>query len=1044
MSIEIPGGLLDKVRNQEVILFLGAGASVGASHPQQHAIPLGARLRDMLSEKFLGGALKDKSLAEVADFCMNESDFGEVQTYVRELFEKFGPAAHHKLIPQFRWHSIVTTNFDRILENAYRECVSPLQTPVIHMRNGDRVDHDMRRHADGVPLMKLHGCISVSTDKSLPFILSSEQYLKHMTNRSNLIDRLRLHAREETILFCGYAISDPHIKQILFDLNDEAMSRPRYYAVMHNVDRIEERFWQKNRVTVIKASFSDFMSSLNAAIPGHSRAIPAGLGGGNLSIRRHYRIASASETPALAAFFEHDVLHVREDMPIAAVEPKEFYRGSDGGWAGINENLDAPRNITETVLTDVVLRDDEGSKGKPELFVIKGPAGSGKTIVLKRVAWEAARTLDKVVLWLRDGGALRPSELDEISSLVQKRIFLIIDRAALNAEAIADVYSHAEHVSMPITILTAERENEWNVRCEELDVYVQKAYPIRALSGKEVDSLLTKLTEHRTLGMLADLTREEQVEAFMKRAERQLLVALYEATQGKPFEDILYDEYQRIIPPEAQVLYLDVCTMNRLAVPVRAGLISRISGIRFADFRDRFFRPLAHIISAYEDRYMRDMVYITRHAHIADIVFQRALPKPEDRFDQLVRVSGGLNIDYSSDNSAYRYLFRARNVIDLLSVYELCQQFFARFEKTIGDQAYFYHQRGILEMRHRDGNLAKAKGYLDRAAEIAPRDQSIRHSLANLDRIRSTQTDNPSLRQAYRASARKQLGSLTKEASKNAYGFHTAALIALDELEELIQTVAVGNDDPLKDRQVVDAAKAVAEALEKGLTRFPEDSSLLASRADYETVLGRQPKAEILLRRAFATNPRQDWLAVRLARMHLGRSDTAGAIDVLKECLAENPSSRTASFELAKLLINDRTSDSDTILHYLRSSFVQGDDDHAAQFWYARQLFLCDRVDEAQEYFDHISRLNVRPTYRNAIRGLVLCQNGEPVEFEGKVEVKEESYAFIRSPQFRKDIYAAASSMKRESWGNLRRGASVYFKLAFSLRGPCASEMRAG
>ena len=61
------------------------------------------------------------------------------------------------------------------------------------------------------------------------------------------------------------------------------------------------------------------------------------------------------------------------------------------------------------------------------------------------------------------------------------------------------------------------------------------------------------------------------------------------------------------------------------------------------------------------------MVYTTRHAHIADIVFQRALPKPEDRYNQLIRVADGLNIDYSSDNIAYRYLFRARNIIELVT-----------------------------------------------------------------------------------------------------------------------------------------------------------------------------------------------------------------------------------------------------------------------------------------------------------------------------------------------------------------------------------------
>jgi tetratricopeptide (TPR) repeat protein len=289
-----------------------------------------------------------------------------------------------------------------------------------------------------------------------------------------------------------------------------------------------------------------------------------------------------------------------------------------------------------------------------------------------------------------------------------------------------------------------------------------------------------------------------------------------------------------------------------------------------------------------------------------------------------------------------------------------------------------------------------------------------------------------------------RLGGLTKKTAKNAFGFHTAALIALDELKEIVEAMGAGSEDRLKDRQVVDAAKAVAEALEKGLSRFPEDAELLALRADYEAVLGQQPKAENLLRRAFATNPRQDWIAVRLARMHLGRSDTAGAIEVLKACLSQNSASRTASFELALILINDRASDSGKVLYHLRNSFVKGDDNHAAQFWYARQLFISGSEDEAQEYFDHISRLDVRPAYRNAIRGIVLSQNGDHAEFEGRVESKEDSYAFIKSPQFRKDIYAAASSMKRESWGNLRRGASVYFTLAFSLRGPRASSMRVG
>jgi len=102
-------------------------------------------------------------------------------------------------------------------------------------------------------------------------------------------------------------------------------------------------------------------------------------------------------------------------------------------------------------------------------------------------------------------------------------------------------------------------------------------------------------------------------------------VALHDLTLGERFERIVFDEYQRILPEEAKALYLDVCTLNRLTVPVRAGLISRISGIGFKDFRDKFLLPLDRIVHARPDRYTGDVVYSARHPHVAKMVFSRAL-----------------------------------------------------------------------------------------------------------------------------------------------------------------------------------------------------------------------------------------------------------------------------------------------------------------------------------------------------------------------------------------------------------------------------------
>jgi hypothetical protein len=63
--ITLPNTLINAVKDQNAVLFLGAGASIGAAHPSGKAVPSGYALRDMLCDKFLDGALKDRGLAAV-------------------------------------------------------------------------------------------------------------------------------------------------------------------------------------------------------------------------------------------------------------------------------------------------------------------------------------------------------------------------------------------------------------------------------------------------------------------------------------------------------------------------------------------------------------------------------------------------------------------------------------------------------------------------------------------------------------------------------------------------------------------------------------------------------------------------------------------------------------------------------------------------------------------------------------------------------------------------------------------------------------------
>ena len=162
------------------------------------------------------------------------------------------------------------------------------------------------------------------------------------------------------------------------------------------------------------------------------------------------------------------------------------------------------------------------------------------------------------------------------------------------------------------------------------------------------------LKEHNALGpYLTGRKFQDQVNEFEKKAGRQLLVALHEATQGRPFEEILLDEYRNIVPPEAQRLYLTVCVLNRLKVPVRAGLISRVHGIPFEEFRTRLFKPLEHVIAAVSLSW-GDYAYMARHSEIAQIVFEQVLTEPTERFNEYIGVLKFLNPVYAVDGEALR------------------------------------------------------------------------------------------------------------------------------------------------------------------------------------------------------------------------------------------------------------------------------------------------------------------------------------------------------------------------------------------------------
>jgi tetratricopeptide (TPR) repeat protein len=1031
MAISIDHILAEQVREGRVVLILGAGAARGAVHPDGLSPPNGQQLADQLAAKFLGPKYVGRALEQVASLAISEANLVSVQEFIANIFRPFKPATFHKLIPTFVWSAIATTNYDLIVERAYTEVSDRCQELATFIKNGQHVE-DSIRDPSHVMFLKLHGCISTTTDPHLPMILTPEQYITHRENRSRLFDRLISLAYERPLLFAGHSMADSDLRAILHEVTGLQGSLPRSFMVAPHIDDADERYWSARKFTCIKATFEEFISSLDKSL-GKGRKLATKLSTATHPISRHLALPPGGTLPrSVDRLVTNDADFVHGGIASEPLDPKLFYKGYGSSWYPITANLDATRTLANTILLDYVAPSEEERSAKQELVVIKGHAGSGKSVLLRRIAWEAASpTFDRLCLYANDGAQLRYDDIHELHLLAKKRIFIFAEPTSHHRESIQAVMDGARKDKLPVTIATAERHNAWSAQCESLETHVSDSYELRYLSADEIDRLLALLERHKSLGHLEKLSQKERRQSLSEKAGRNLLVALHEATLGKPFSDIIFDEYTSIPDEDAKTLYKTVCTLHRLNVLVRAGLLSRVHGISFLSFKERLFRPLESVVFASQEHGWKDFAYRSRHPHIAEMVFERVLVNDSDRFAEYIRIIGGIDVDYESDRDALRGLVNGRELRKLFPDTAMVRKIFAAAKLRDPKNAMLLQQEAIYEMYE---DLPRARELLLKARAMKPGHSAIEHSLAELNLKCAAAAVHPVEKKRYRDDARAVARSLLNRPHQTSHPYHTLIKVGQDELGELIDLIDSGKDDGSSfGARIGELEKLLSEAR----TRFPDDSYLLEAEATLSQSLNRHPKALATLQQAFAINRGNAFIALRLAWFHESDGSRDAAISVLKECLNANPQDKDIHFRLAALLESAGASQSEIVYH-LRHSFTPGDSRHVAQFWCARALYVNGDVAQSLELFRALSETAHADTkFKKECRGVI-----PDARWGGAVQRVEGSYAFIKKDGDGVSLFAHQGGGNAEGWGDLARGRRVSFRIGFNYYGLVAVELR--
>jgi hypothetical protein len=217
-----------------------------------------------------------------------------------QIRQKLGPGEPDENGSDIRGLLIATTNYDDLLERAFRAHGEPFDL-VVYMAAGPhsgRFCHyrpngemtpilDPQRYSEANPdnrtvILKLHGFVDRNqnshvdgqeggrTEFNDSFVITEDDYIQYL-GRTNLQSLLPTHllSRLKTshLLFLGYSLSDWNLRAIMYQLRQEQLREIPWWSVQRGSTELERRCWQNSvrRIEIIDMALEDYLTNLIAS-----------------------------------------------------------------------------------------------------------------------------------------------------------------------------------------------------------------------------------------------------------------------------------------------------------------------------------------------------------------------------------------------------------------------------------------------------------------------------------------------------------------------------------------------------------------------------------------------------------------------------------------------------------------------------------------------------------------------------------------------------------------------------------------------------------
>lgn len=265
-TITIPSELIEKITHDNCVVYVGAGLSMGAGLPNWQTL-----LENMIEWSLNHGVsfnnkadlkkmIREEKYLKVANIIvkrMGNQRFGE---FLVSVFRKPGlrPTEAHLLLPKIPFVSVLTSNYDKLIESAYT-IIRQGESVAVFTHSNNR-DLAAVLSSKEFHILKTHGSI----DDIETVVLSLEDYQKLM--HSNELYRIYLEQlfTSKTVLFIGFSLADPDLFSILDGLQvDLKKITPPHYALL------EERTITKSEAEELRETYNIHVLRYKASSSSH-------------------------------------------------------------------------------------------------------------------------------------------------------------------------------------------------------------------------------------------------------------------------------------------------------------------------------------------------------------------------------------------------------------------------------------------------------------------------------------------------------------------------------------------------------------------------------------------------------------------------------------------------------------------------------------------------------------------------------------------------------------------------------------------------------